>query len=69
MANAGKNSNTSQFFIVLTNDSAQHAKLNGKYVCFGQVVEGERLLDELDAAGTESGAPTVEVWIDSCGIL
>ena len=35
MANSGKNTNSSQFFVVLTNDEAQLAKLDGKYVQFG----------------------------------
>ncbi|KAG8988078.1 hypothetical protein FRB90_002972 [Tulasnella sp. 427] len=39
MANSGKNSNTSQFFVTLTDDEAMLAKLNGKLVCFGQAAD------------------------------
>lgn len=37
MANSGKNTNSSQFFVVLTSEATSLAKLNGKYVCFGEL--------------------------------
>ena len=55
MANSGKNTNSSQFFVVLTNVETKLSKMNGKYVVFGEVevrgakqtrVVGERKLEE-----------------------
>jgi cyclophilin family peptidyl-prolyl cis-trans isomerase len=42
MANSGKNSNSSQFFVVLTDDESKLAKMSGKHVVFGQLKEGSR---------------------------
>ncbi|KAJ3319001.1 hypothetical protein HDV06_006752 [Boothiomyces sp. JEL0866] len=58
MANSGKNSNTSQFFFSM-ND---FHKLNGKYVCFGQVVEGIEILDLINQT-------TEPVIVSDCGAL
>ncbi|KAF8526591.1 cyclophilin-like domain-containing protein [Hysterangium stoloniferum] len=69
MANSGKNSNSSQFFVVLANDSASWAKLKGKYVVFGEVIEGMDVLDKLDAVGASNGVPVEKVWIGGCGVL
>jgi len=69
MANAGKNSNTSQFFLVLASDPAQLRKIEGKYVVFGSVVEGLEVLDRLDEVGAKDGTPTTEVWVDDCGMI
>ncbi|KAJ3033666.1 hypothetical protein HDV00_005987 [Rhizophlyctis rosea] len=69
MANSGKNSNTSQFFVVLTDDKAKLAKMDGKYVVFGKVVEGLDVLEALDAVGSEDGKPAVPVVIRGCGEL
>ncbi|KZO91053.1 hypothetical protein CALVIDRAFT_506107 [Calocera viscosa TUFC12733] len=69
MANAGKNSNTSQFFFVLSSDPAQLKKIYGKYVVFGQVVQGMDVLDKLNDIGTQVGGPVLEVWIDDSGTV
>lgn len=69
MANSGKNSNSSQFFIVLTEDDGKIAKLNGKHVVFGRLKEGWEVLLRLDEVGTEDGRPTQMVWIGGCGKL
>ena len=69
MANSGKNTNSSQFFVVLTEDAAQLAKLAGKYVVFGTLVEGWDVLDRLNAVGGLDGKPEVPVWIGGCGKL
>jgi cyclophilin family peptidyl-prolyl cis-trans isomerase len=67
MGNSGKNSNTSQFFIVLTNDESKLAKLSGKYVVFGQLTEGWDVLARLDEIGDVDGKPTSMVWVGDCG--
>lgn len=69
MANSGKNSNTSQFFVTLTDEAAKLAKMNGKYVVFGQLKQGWDVLDNLDAVGSADGKPLRPVWIGSCGVL
>lgn len=68
MANSGKNTNSSQFFVVLTDDEKQLAKLNGKYVAFGELKTGIEVLDKLNkVAGDVDGKPSVPVWIGGCG--
>ena len=67
MASSGKNSNSSQFFIVLTENNGEMAKLNGKYVVFGRL-KGWEVLSRLDDVGTEDGRSTQTVWIGSCGV-
>jgi cyclophilin family peptidyl-prolyl cis-trans isomerase len=67
MANSGKNSNSSQFFVVLTDDATKLAKMNGKYVAFGKLREGWEVLDRLNAVGTTEGRPVESVWIGACG--
>lgn len=69
MANWGKNSNTSQFFIVLTDKDSQLAKMQGKYVVFGEVKLGWEVLDKLDEIGSSDGNPAQSVWIGACGKL
>ncbi|KAG8904624.1 hypothetical protein FRB99_001421 [Tulasnella sp. 403] len=74
MANSGKNSNTSQFFVTLTEDPATLTKLDGKYVCFGEVKnvdgEGRQVLLRLnDAASPNSDKPSEPVWVSDCGVL
>ena len=69
MANSGKNTNTSQFFIVLTSDETKLAKIHGKYVVFGKVVEGLETLDRLDqVGGGADGKPAENVWIGGCDV-
>ncbi|PSR71464.1 hypothetical protein PHLCEN_2v12731 [Hermanssonia centrifuga] len=67
MANSGKNTNSSQFFVVLTNDENKLAKMNGKYVTFGDLDSGWEVLDRLDEVGSGDGRPTIPVWIGECG--
>ena len=70
MANSGKNTNSSQFFVVLTDDEAQLTKLDGKYVLFGQLRDGWEVLDDLDSVGGGTdGKPTRPAWVGGCGLL
>jgi len=64
MANAGPNTNGSQFFLC----TAKTEWLDGKHVVFGEVVEGMQLLRKMEAQGQESGKPKAVVRIDDCGI-
>ncbi|KAJ3363028.1 peptidylprolyl isomerase protein [Allomyces javanicus] len=63
MANRGPNTNGSQFFITFV----QTPHLDGKHTVFGKVVEGEQILDAIEAVGSGSGAPKKEVRIIDCG--
>ncbi len=65
MANAGPDTNGSQFF--LTTVVTPH--LNGKHVVFGKVVDGMELLKTVEAAGSGSGQPSETVRIEDCGEL
>jgi cyclophilin family peptidyl-prolyl cis-trans isomerase len=66
MANAGKNTNGSQFFITVKNTP----HLDGKHVVFGEVLEGyEEVVKEMEAVGSSSGTPSKSVTILDCGEL
>lgn len=66
MANCGKNTNSSQFFITLSSDPLPH--LDGKYVVFGKVKSGAEILKVLNNEGDEySGIPNRQVTIADCG--
>jgi cyclophilin family peptidyl-prolyl cis-trans isomerase len=65
MANAGKNTNGSQFFLC----TAKTAWLDGKHVVFGKVVEGMDVVKKLEALGSESGATRKKIVVADCGQL
>ncbi|XP_072132348.1 peptidyl-prolyl cis-trans isomerase-like [Mobula birostris] len=65
MANAGPNTNGSQFFICITRSSW----LDGKHVVFGSVVEGMDVVKKMERCGTMNGTPKATVKITECGQL
>ncbi len=66
MANAGPNTNGSQFFMCFT--ATPH--LDGKHVVFGQVTGGMEVLDKLEAVGSApAGQTSAECLIADCGAL
>ena len=65
MANAGPNTNGSQFFLC----TAKTDWLDGKLVVFGQVVEGMDVVQKMDALGSQSGRTKGKIEISDCGEL
>ncbi|XP_057778750.1 peptidyl-prolyl cis-trans isomerase CYP19-3-like [Salvia miltiorrhiza] len=63
MANSGKNTNGSQFFIT----TATTSWLDGKHVVFGEVVDGYSVVKEMEKVGSEAGPPSAKVLIEDCG--
>ncbi|XP_071369870.1 peptidyl-prolyl cis-trans isomerase-like [Centroberyx affinis] len=65
MANAGPNTNGSQFFIC----TAPTAWLDGKHVVFGKVVEGMDVVKKVEGKGSQSGKTSGKITIADCGQL
>eukprot|EP00201_Polytomella_parva_P009695 CAMPEP_0175058522 /NCGR_PEP_ID=MMETSP0052_2-20121109/11892_1 /TAXON_ID=51329 ORGANISM="Polytomella parva, Strain SAG 63-3" /NCGR_SAMPLE_ID=MMETSP0052_2 /ASSEMBLY_ACC=CAM_ASM_000194 /LENGTH=527 /DNA_ID=CAMNT_0016323907 /DNA_START=88 /DNA_END=1671 /DNA_ORIENTATION=+ len=65
MANAGPNTNGSQFFMCTT----PCPWLDGRHVVFGRVVEGLMVLKRMEVCGSKSGKTSHRVIIADCGQL
>ena len=65
MANAGPNTNGSQFFLC----TVQTAWLDGKHCVFGSVTKGMDVVTSIEKVGSSSGKTTKQVVIADCGQL
>ncbi len=65
MANAGKNTNGSQFFITFV--ATPH--LDGKHTVFGRVSSGMEVLQTVEMYGSQNGATKKTILVTDCGQL
>jgi cyclophilin family peptidyl-prolyl cis-trans isomerase len=65
MANAGPNTNGSQFFIT----TVKTAHLNGKHTVFGAVTSGMDVIKAVERQGSGSGKTRIKIRIADCGEL
>lgn len=65
MANAGANTNGSQFFITTVVTSW----LDGKHVVFGEVTDGMDIVRKIESFGSQSGKTQQKITIDKSGTL
>lgn len=63
MANAGPNTNGSQFFLC----TVKTAWLDGAHVVFGTVIEGMDVVKKMEALGSRNGKTRAKVWVADCG--
>ncbi|KAL5251519.1 hypothetical protein ACHWQZ_G017028 [Mnemiopsis leidyi] len=65
MANAGPNTNGSQFFLC----TVKTDWLDGKHVVFGNVTKGMDVVKKMEAVGSRSGTTSKKVLIADSGVL
>jgi peptidyl-prolyl isomerase F (cyclophilin D) len=65
MANAGPNTNGSQFFLT----TVKTAWLDGKHVVFGKVTEGMDIVKQLESYGSQSGKTSKRLVVENSGQL
>merc|ERR1711978_201644 len=65
MANAGPNTNGSQFFLC----TVKTAWLDGKHVVFGEVTAGMDIVKKIESYGSQSGKTSQTIKISDCGQL
>jgi len=65
MANAGKNTNGSQFFICTVETNF----LDGKHVVFGSVTKGMDVVKKIEGYGSEEGPTSKKIVIAASGVV
>lgn len=65
MANAGPDTNGSQFFITTVKTSW----LDNRHVVFGNVVEGMEIVKNIESLGSQSGKTSKKIIVSDCGQL
>jgi len=65
MANAGPNTNGSQFFLC----TIETAWLDGKHVVFGNVTAGMDVVKKVEGYGSQSGKTSQVITVTDCGQL
>ena len=65
MANAGPNTNGSQFFLT----TVPCPWLDGKHCVFGEVVEGMDIIKVVESLGSNSGKTSKKILVAECGQL